>query len=273
MRSQTSIPFHRAAIVGVGAGLLGGLFGVGGGLVIVPGLVAWAGMERRLAHGTSLGAAVPIAIASLLTYLAHGNIDWPVALFLSIGAIGGAVIGTHLLRVVPKNVLIMVFAITVLATATRLLLSSESDGRTDLTAAMAVLLVLVGVVAGTLAGMLGIGGGVILVPAMVVLLGMVPVVAKGTSVAVIVPTSIMGTIRNRKHANVDIRAATIIGLVGAAAAAVGGTIANGLSDQVSNIMFAVLLVFVAITQLRALRPPPPLIDVTDTSFTVATADD
>jgi len=82
----------------------------------------------------------------------------------------------------------------------------------------------------------------------------------------------MGTIRNRKHANVDIRAATIIGLVGAAAAVVGGTIADGLSDQVSNIMFAVLLLFVAITQLLALRPPP-LIDVTDTSFTVETGDD
>ena len=187
--------------------MLGGVFGVGGGLITVPGLVAWAGMDRRLAHGTSLAATLPIAVASLVTYLVHGNIDWPVAFFLSIGAIGGAIIGTHLLRVVPKNVLIMVFVITVLATATRLLLSSESDGRTDLTVAMALLLVAVGVVAGTLAGMLGIGGGVILVPAMVVVLGMAPVVAKGTSVAVIVPTSIMGTIRNRQHANVDIRAA------------------------------------------------------------------
>jgi uncharacterized membrane protein YfcA len=110
---------------------------------------------------------------------------------------------------------------------------------------------------------------VILVPAMVVILGMVPVVAKGTSVAVIVPTSIMGTIRNRQHANVDIRAASIIGLFGAVMAVVGGTVANGLSDQASNIMFAALLLFVAITQLLSLRPTP-LIDVTDTSFTVET---
>lgn len=272
VRVQSSIPFHRAAIVGVGAGMLGGLFGVGGGLIIVPGLVAWAGMERRLAHGTSLAATLPIAVASLITYLVHGNVDWPVAFFLSIGAIAGAIIGTHLLRIVPKNVLIMIFVITVLATATRLLLSSESNGRTDLTAALALVLVAVGVVTGTLAGMLGIGGGVILVPAMVVLLGMVPVVAKGTSVAVIVPTSIMGTIRNRKHANVDIRAATIIGLFGAIMAVVGGTIADSLSDQLSNMMFAVLLLFVAITQLLSLRPTSA-IDVTDTSFTLETDDD
>jgi len=120
----------------------------------------------------------------------------------------------------------------------------------------AVLLIAVGFVAGTLAGMLGIGGGVIMVPVMVVLLGMAPALAKGTSVAVIVPTSIMGTIRNRKHANVDISVAAIVGSFGAAAAVVGGTISDHLSDQLSNTMFAMLLVFVAITQLLSLRTSP-----------------
>ncbi|MGB0111735.1 MAG: sulfite exporter TauE/SafE family protein [Ilumatobacteraceae bacterium] len=254
MSTQSSVPFPKAAIVGIAAGLLGGLFGVGGGLIIVPGLVTFAGMERRLAHGTSLAATLPIAAASLVTYLAHGNVDWAVALFLSIGAIAGAIIGTHLLRVIPKNVLVMIFVITVLATATRLLVGGTSDGRADLTIGMAVLLVFIGVMTGTLAGMLGIGGGVILVPAMVVLLGMVPVVAKGTSVAVIVPTSIMGTLRNRKHANADIRAAAVVGGFGVITAIIGGTVAGHLSDKTSNIMFAALLLFVAITQLLSLRP-------------------
>jgi uncharacterized membrane protein YfcA len=121
---------------------------------------------------------------------------------------------------------------------------------------MALLLIVVGLLTGTLAGLLGIGGGVIMVPAMVVLLGMVPVVAKGTSVAVIVPTAIMGTIRNRKNANVDIRVAAVVGGFGALSAVVGGTISDRMSDQVSNIMFALLLVFVAITQLLSLRSKP-----------------
>ena len=67
---------RHAALVGLAAGLLGGLFGVGGGLIIVPGLIGFAAMERRLAHGTSLAATLPIAAASLITYLAHGNVDW-----------------------------------------------------------------------------------------------------------------------------------------------------------------------------------------------------
>lgn len=254
--SHSPVQMRHAALVGVAAGLLGGLFGVGGGLIIVPGLVGLARMERRLAHGTSLAATLPIALASLATYLSHGNVDWAVALFLAIGAIVGAVVGTHLLRVIPKTVLVLVFAATVLATATRLLVGSDSSGRADLTVAMAVALVGVGFFTGTLAGLLGIGGGVIMVPAMVVGLDMVPVVAKGTSVAVIVPTSIMGTIRNRKHANVDIRVAAVVGGFGAITAVVGGTISDRLSDQLSNVMFAALLLFVAITQLLTLRTRP-----------------
>jgi uncharacterized membrane protein YfcA len=253
--SHSSVSFRQAALVGAAAGLLGGLFGVGGGLIIVPGLVM-AKMERRLAHGTSLAATLPIAVASLLTYLSHGNVDWVVAMFLAIGSIAGAIAGTHLLRVIPKNVLVMVFVITVLATATRLLLGSDTSGRVDLTVPMALLLVLIGFVTGTLAGLLGIGGGVIMVPAMVVVLDMVTVVAKGTSVAVIVPTAIMGTIRNRKHANADIRVAAVVGGFGVVTAVIGGTISDGLSDDVANAMFAALLLFVAITQLLSLRSQP-----------------
>jgi uncharacterized membrane protein YfcA len=254
--SHSSVTFSQAVIVGLAAGLLGGLFGVGGGLIIVPGLVSLAGMDRRLAHGTSLAATLPIAVASLLTYVSHGNVDWVVALFLAIGAIVGAVVGTTLLHIIPKNVLVILFVITVLATATRLAVSTDSTGRADLTVPMAAMLIVVGLLTGTLAGLLGIGGGVIMVPAMVVILGMVPVVAKGTSVAVIVPTAIMGTIRNRKKANVDLRVAAVVGGFGAVSAIVGGTISDRLSDHFSNIMFALLLVFVAITQLLSLRSTP-----------------
>jgi uncharacterized membrane protein YfcA len=253
--AERTVPVARAAAVGVAAGLLGGLFGVGGGLIIVPGLMSWAAMERRLAHGTSLAATLPIAIASLATYLAQGNVDWPVAACLAVGAIAGAIAGTQLLQVIPKRLLIVVFAVTVLATASRLLIGTDTGGRTDLTVGMGLLFVVIGFLTGTLAGLLGIGGGVIMVPAMVVILGMPPVVAKGTSVAVIVPTSIMGTIRNRKHANADLRAAAIVGLFGAATAVLGATISDRLDDDIANAMFAVLLVFVAVTQLLSLRTP------------------
>jgi hypothetical protein len=240
-------------LVGLAAGALSGLFGVGGGLLIVPGLVGIVKLERRLAHGTSLAATLPIALASVTTYIINGNVDWAVAGLLAIGTIGGALIGTYLLQIISKRILTIVFVVTVLATAVRLVLTSETAGRLDITLTSAAFLVLIGLATGTLAGMLGIGGGIVMVPAMVVFYDMVPVIAKGTSVAVIVPTSITGTIRNRKNDNVDLRIALVVGLTGAVSAVFGGIVANGMSARLSNVLFAALLVFVAITQLLTLR--------------------
>ena len=241
------------ALVGIAAGALGGLFGVGGGLIIVPGLVLVVKLDRRLANGTSLAATLPIALASLSTYAYNDNVDWAVAALLTLGAMAGAVIGTKLLTVLPKRTITIIFTVTVLATAIRLFTASETAGRDDLTVATGALLIIIGLTTGTLSGLLGIGGGVVMVPAMIVMLGMLPVFAKGTSVAVIVPTSIVGTIRNRKTAYVDFKVAGVAGGCGAVMAVIGGMIANSISPPVANVMFAFLLLFVAATQIVTLR--------------------
>lgn len=250
---RADVNMLNVVLVGLAAGALSGMFGVGGGLIIVPGLIGIVKLDRRLAHGTSLAATLPIAVASAITYVISDNIDWAVAGCLAIGTIGGAVIGTHLLQVVSKRVLTITFVVIVLATAVRLMLTTETTGRVDITLTSALLLVVIGVITGIVAGMLGVGGGIIMVPAMVVLYDMAPVVAKGTSVAVIVPTSITGTIRNRKNDNVDLRIAAVVGLTGMVSAVFGSIIADRMSDRVSNVLFALLLVTVAVTQLLTLR--------------------
>ncbi len=249
----------RGLVIGAGAGLLSGLFGIGGGIVIVPALLTILSMERRLAHGTSLAATVPVALASLATYSLGGNVDWPVASCLAAGAICGAIVGTHLLQIIPKKPLTIIFIVVILLTAVRLLVSSEAVGRDDLSAVGIVALIAIGFVTGTLSGLLGIGGGIVMVPAMVVLFSMPPVLAKGTSVAVIVPSAIVGTLRNRANDNVDLRVGAAIGVAGVVSAVIGSMIANSMSDSFSNAMFAMLLVIVAIIQARTLRNPsnPP----------------
>lgn len=233
------------ALVGALAGLLAGVFGVGGGILVVPGLVLITTMSQRLAHGTSLGAVLPIAAASSIGYAAHGNIDLPVALWLAIGAVGGAIVGTRLLHVLPARTLGVMFAAVLLLSAVRLFFPTEADGRGALTVAAAAGLVAIGLTTGILAGLLGIGGGVVMVPAMILLLGVPPVVAKGTSTLVIVPTSIMGTWRNHRRNNVDLRSAAVVGGAGVVTAAIGSIVADRMSDTVSNILFATLLVVVA----------------------------
>lgn len=240
-------PVNLVAIGAVGAvaGFLAGLFGVGGGLLIVPGLVLVAGMDQRLAHGTSLAAVLPIAVASVATYAAHDNVDWPIALWLSLGAVVGAVIGTRLLHVLPHRVLALLFAAVVLVSAVRLFIATDADGRVALTGGGIVALVAVGLAAGILAGLFGVGGGIILVPAMILLFGIPPVVAKGTSAAVIVPAAVIGTWRNRSRGNADLRAAAIVGVAGIVTAALGAVVADRMSDDLSNVLFASLLVVIA----------------------------
>ncbi len=232
-------------VVGVLAGFLAGLFGVGGGILIVPGLVLAAAMSQRLAHGTSLAAVLPISVASLITYVAHGNVDWPVALWLSIGAVVGAVIGTRLLVVLPVRTITIAFIVLTVASAIRLFIDVDATGRSELNVGTALTFVAVGLAAGVLAGLLGVGGGIIVVPAMILLVGIDPTIAKGTSAAMIIPTAIMGTWRNRRSHNADLRVAMIVGIAGVATAALGAVLADRMDDDVSNILFAVLLVLVA----------------------------
>ena len=147
-------------VVGVSAGFLAGLFGVGGGILIVPGLVLAAGMDQRLAHGTSLAAVLPISIASLVTYATHDNVDWAVAVWLAIGAVAGAVVGTKLLHVLPHRTLGLLFAGLLIVSAVRLFVSTDADGRGAITVWQRRRpAVVVGLATGILAGLLGVGGG------------------------------------------------------------------------------------------------------------------
>lgn len=244
--------FVATAAVGVAAGFLSGVFGVGGGILIVPGLVLALHMEQRLAHGTSLAAVLPISLASLVTYGTQGNVDWAVALVLALGAVVGAVIGTRLLHVIPERALGFGFAVLLVVTAVRLYMETDAAGQRDLTVGVATALVALGLLSGVLAGLLGVGGGIVLVPAMVVLFAVPPVMAKGTSLAVIVPTAIIGTWRNRTRGNVDLWAAAVVGLAGVVSAVAGASVSDRLPDDVSNGLFALLLVVVAVRMVWGL---------------------
>jgi uncharacterized membrane protein YfcA len=149
------------------------------------------------------------------------------------------------LKTARHDVLSYGFATVLIVSAVRLYWTTSADGRTDLSVGAAIALVVIGVATGTLAGLLGVGGGVIMIPAMVLLLGEMNVMAKGTSLAVIIPTSITGTIRNRKTANVDVKAAVVVGLSGVVSAVAGGSIAADMSESLSNALFASLLLVVA----------------------------
>ena len=95
--------------IGLGGGVLSGLLGVGGGVVMVPLLVLWAGYRQREAHALSLGAIIPISVAGLATYGVAGEVRYWQAFALAAGSIVGAALGARLLAQIDERLLKIVF--------------------------------------------------------------------------------------------------------------------------------------------------------------------
>jgi uncharacterized membrane protein YfcA len=112
----------RLALIGTGAGVFSGLFGVGGGTVIVPLLVLWLGYGEREATGTSLGAIVVIAAAAMLTQGAYGNLHVGDGLLVGLPAVGGVLAGTALQQRVAQRTVSLLFAALLAVTAIVLLI-------------------------------------------------------------------------------------------------------------------------------------------------------
>ncbi len=114
--------------------------------------------------------------------------------------------------------------------------------------------VAIGLAAGVVAGLLGVGGGSLFVPALTIGLGLSQLDAEATSLLAIIPVALVGTLRQRAHGNVDLRTGTVLGLVAVAGAAGGVAIANVVPQRGLEVGFGLFLLFVAWRLVaRALR--------------------
>ena len=245
---EAAVPWVAVAAAGLVAGFTSGLFGVGGGIVVVPALTLLARFPAKLATGTSLTAIVPISIAGAVGYATAGEVDAAYAALVAVGALAGAVIGTRWLESISAPVLQLLFAALMLVTAVRLVTGGEGDGagRADLGPTVVVGLIALGLAAGILAGLFGVGGGIVIVPVLTIVLGLPLVLAKGTSLAVIIPTAMAGTLRNRRAGLTALRPGIVVGLAGVASAVAASQLSLGLDPDLSAALFAVLLVVVAV---------------------------
>ena len=241
-------PYRPVLLVAIGliGGLLSGAFGVGGGIVMVPLLVTWARFDQRQAAATSLLAILPASLAGSVTYLLHGEVDVLAAVFIAVGSIAGSVIGGILLKRLPLAVLRWAFIVLLVVVAIRMLfVQPERSDALPLSVGVALGYVALGLVMGICSGLFGIGGGAIAVPALVALFGVSDLIAKGTSLLVMIPTSFVGTLTNRRNGLVAWRTGLTVGVAAAAAAIPGAYIALALPPALSAVLFAVFLLLVA----------------------------
>jgi uncharacterized membrane protein YfcA len=123
--------------------------------------------------------------------------------------------------------------------------------------------ILIGVAAGLLSGLLGIGGGALFVPALVLLLGLGQIEAEATSLLAIVPVAAVGAWRQHRYGNVRVREGLLIGAIAVPGALAGVVLVNVLPERAIEYAFAALLLWIAWTlarsalrELRGEAPPP-----------------
>jgi len=241
---------------GLGAGMAGGLFGVGGGLVLIPILTGFFKLTQHKAHGTSLAVIGATALVSVIVYAFHGNVAWGTAALVAIASIFTARIGARLTTRFSPHGLAKIFAVFLLLVAVRLLWKAPEPTAAAFHMGPAAIWfdLVLGSAVGLVAGFMGVGGGIISVPVFTLGLGMTQQLAQGTSLAVILVAAPAGAIEHARHGNV-VRGMVPLLAVGAL---LGGPLASwfvqGLPQALLARAFAVFLLINAVnTWLRADR--------------------
>lgn len=239
--------------IGLSAGIFGGLIGIGGGAILIPLMTGILKMKQLKAGGTSLVVIICTGISGAVTYAWKGSVDLMAATLLASLAMLTARAGAYYADALPEWKLKRYFGAFMLMVTMLLLLkpylfqiSGPAQGWIKISA-----LLLAGAVTGFLSGMMGIGGGVIMVPAMVLFAGFTQHAAQGSSLLAIVPIGMVGAFTHWRLGNVNtaILPALIPGtLIGTY---LGASFAHVLSELFLRILFAAVLLWTGVKYLRA----------------------
>ncbi len=245
MNSGRPAPPRRKCIaIGFGAGVFSGLFGVGGGSVIVPGALTIPGVEERQATAASLLAITVMAVVGSGFQGAYGNLRALDALVVGIPATAGVLAGTAIQQRIQPATVRMLFA-TLLIIVGVVTIAGLHPGQGHETALGVIGAGAIGALAGVIAGLLGVGGGALFVPALVFFVGLTQLQAEATSLLAIVPVSLVGAASQFRYGNLDFRLAAPIALGSIPGALAGVAVVNLLPIRLVEILFGLLLLWIA----------------------------
>ena len=220
---------------------------------MVPLLAGWARLDQHRAHGTSLFAVAGTATVGVISYAAGGMVDFVAAGLLAVTAMlaarYGAAYTTRLDAVKLKRIFAYFLIITALILPFKSQLPHVAAGGAGLTTWL--ILLAAGALAGFLSGLLGIGGGSVMVPALVLGAGLPQQLAQGTALAAMVLPSLIGAYTHWRLGHVDRKIAPglLAGIV--IGAFLGGQFALSVPEGILRWIFAVVLLWTGVRYLRS----------------------
>lgn len=237
-----------AVVLGaVAIGLVLGLLGSGGSILTVPVLVYLAHVPEKMAIAESLAIVGTIALFGMLPHWRQGHVVWRRVALFGGGGLAGAYLGATLAQWIPGAVQLVLFAVVMIAAAFAMFRGRpQSDGGSE-RSIPAWRVAALGVVVGIMTGLVGVGGGFLIVPALVLLVGLPMHDAVGTSLAIIVLNSAAGfakyvDVLAARGASVDWRLIALFAAVGVAGSFVGNLVGRHVDQHQLRRGFAVFLV-------------------------------
>jgi uncharacterized membrane protein YfcA len=244
-------------IIGLVSGLLGGFFGgllgLGGSIIMIP-LMTWLGrITQHRAHGTSLVAVVFTALSGAGAYYVHGKLDWKIALVLTASATVTARFGARFAHSLSEKRLKKAFGLFLVFASVMLTAKGylPTQGLDLAWWSSGIVFLMIGSATGFVSGLMGVGGGGIMVPMMVILGNMGQHLAQGTSLLAMVPAGVSGAATHYKLGNVDTGLVWGLSIGSLVGAYFGANTANLFPELYLRTAFAALGVWVGTRYIRA----------------------
>jgi uncharacterized membrane protein YfcA len=241
------LEFVLGVLTGLVAGVMSGLFGIGGGTVMTPAVQVLLGTPPIIALATPLPAIFPTAITGAWTYRQGGELDERAAAWIVGPGILGAIVGAALTDVIDTDLLLVVTALLLAREAVKILQgAARREAAGEPSEGTPMQLAGIGLAAGFVSGLLGVGGGIIIVPLLSGILRMPLKRALGTSLLAIVALVIPGTIVHAALGHIDwaIFAALTVGAV--PGARIGARLALGTRERTLRLLVGSFLLVVAL---------------------------
>jgi len=239
-------------LIGLTAGTFGGILGIGGGLIMIPLMVAILKLTQHKAHGTSLVALVFTGIGGAITYAANGSVDFTAAALIAVTAVITAPLGARYCNALTGKKLKIYFGAFLIFCAVLLFLKPYLPGFISTAPGYGkiIIFLMTGAITGFLSGLMGVGGGTIMIPVMVILAGFTQHMAQGTSLLVMVPAGAIGAFTHWKLGNIEkgILWGLIPGIV--FGTFLGGNFASIIPDNTLRLIFATMLIFVGLRYFK-----------------------